>query len=95
MTRKKQQQERAKNELKPSSQLAPAVAARDKPSADQGGEAGKGVTDETHGQDKGKRKERKVTFDVQPAVVTIKTDMKAESEEEWARARSRKDNDSG
>ncbi|KAG9224344.1 hypothetical protein CCMSSC00406_0007882 [Pleurotus cornucopiae] len=92
MACKKQRQERAKNESKPS-ELAPAVAARDKPSADQGGEAGKGFTDETHGQDKGKRKERrKVTFDVQPAVVTIKTDVKAGSEEEWAR--SRKDNDS-
>ncbi|KAG5223236.1 SET domain-containing protein [Salix suchowensis] len=94
MARKKQRQERTKNESKPL-QLAPAVAARNKPSADLGGEAGKGVTDETHGQDKGKRKERKVTFDVQPAVVTIKTDVKAESEEEWARSRSGKDNDSG
>ncbi|KAF9486735.1 hypothetical protein BDN71DRAFT_1459170 [Pleurotus eryngii] len=93
MARKKQRQERTKNESKPL-QLAPAVAARNKPSADLGGEAGKGVTDETHGQDKGKRKERKVTFDVQPAVVTIKTDVKAESEEEWARSRSGKDNDS-
>ncbi|KAF9487354.1 hypothetical protein BDN71DRAFT_1458615 [Pleurotus eryngii] len=95
MARKKQRQERAKNESKPS-QLAPAVAARDKPSADQGGAAGKGVTGETHGQDKdkGKRKERrKVTFDVQPAAVTIKIDVKAESEEEWACSRSRKDND--
>ncbi|KAG5222649.1 SET domain-containing protein [Salix suchowensis] len=94
MARKKQRQERTKNESKPL-QLAPAVAARNRPSADLGGEAGKGVTDETHGQDKGKRKERKVTFDVQPAVVTIKTDVKAESEEEWARSRSGKDNDSG
>ncbi len=94
MARKKQQ-ERARNESKPSSQLAPAIATRDKPSADQEGETGKGVADEAHGQDKGKRKERKVTFDVQPAVVTIKTDVKAESEEEWARPRARKDNDSG
>ncbi|KDQ32444.1 hypothetical protein PLEOSDRAFT_154618 [Pleurotus ostreatus PC15] len=95
MARKKQRQERVKNESKPS-QLAPAVAACDKPSADQGGAAGKGVTGETHGQDKdkGKRKERrKVTFDVQPAVVTIKIDVKAESEEEWACSCSRKDND--
>ncbi|KAF9498771.1 hypothetical protein BDN71DRAFT_1442703 [Pleurotus eryngii] len=92
MARKKQQG-RAKNESKPSSQLAPAIATRDKPSADQEGEA-KGVADETHGQDKGKRKERKVKFDVQPAVVTIKIDVKAESEEEWARPSARKDNDS-
>ncbi|KAG5221880.1 SET domain-containing protein [Salix suchowensis] len=91
---RKKQQGRARNESKPSSQLAPAIATRDKPSADQEGEV-KGVADETHGQDKGKRKERKVKFDVQPAVVTIKIDVKAESEEEWARPSARKDNDSG